>query len=239
MSDNELLVPIIKEMSNIQLMTEGDCAFLIDNKEHLTAIMQKTHMWRTNTQKLSILNDVHFPTLHSKFHQAILEQKVQLDQSFYLAKDFEEKRLEIEELELDADELGDSKRDDIKRRKITLQIQFKQYELNQMRTAMKYRMDEVKGWQSIIDEILTELREAGIDEKTIWNKDAGEVESMFFLTLNNLQGLNKTTDSAEASNLVALAQSAIQMAKQLGKLDEWKARCTPAQLNSLQFFNIR
>jgi len=235
MSDN-LLIPIIDEIKSIAVMDPKDCQFLVEHKDHLKQVMVKTHMWRTNTQKMSIINDVHFPTLHAKFHQAILEQKVQLDQSFYLAKDFEEKRLEIEELELDISELSDSKRDDIKRRKLSLQIQFKSYELEQMRTAMNYRMEEVKGWQVLLDDLLQRMRDIGMDEETIWSKDAGEIESMFFLTLSNFQGVRNSTDSAEVSNLLALTHQAIKQAKQIGKFDEWKTRCNAAQLDSLKYF---
>jgi hypothetical protein len=71
-------------------MKPEDTQFLMDNSQHLGLVMEKTFMWRTNFQKRSIINDVNHPTNHSKFHQAILEQKVQFDQTLYLAKEFED-----------------------------------------------------------------------------------------------------------------------------------------------------
>lgn len=230
------MLDTIRPMSVIK---KEDQQFLVAHKEHFAQVFEKTHIWRTDTQKKSIVSDTYHPTLHSKFHQSILEQKVQLEQSFYLAKDFELKKLEIEELMLDLEDLGEpetaSARDNIKRRKLEVEIQFKKYELEQMVIAMNYRMAEVKGWQAIQDQLLEDMRSSGMDEETIWTKDAGEVEAMFFTTLTNLQGLAKTTDGAEATNLIALAKFYVQKIFESGRLPDLKERCNAAQLDSLKF----
>ncbi len=231
---------VLEEVRSIAVMAPEDNKFLMEHKEHLTTVMEKTFMWRTDVQKRSIISDSYHPTLHSKFHQAILEQKVQLDQTFYLAKDFEMKRLDIEENLLDIADLENEttlspERKELKLRKLQLALSFKQYELKQAQIAMHYRMDEVKGWQTLQEDLLMEMRAQGMDEETIWSKGAGEVESMFFQFLTNLQGLAKTSDGAEANNLVSLAKFGVQQAKEMGIFESLKARCTPAQLNSLKF----
>lgn len=230
---------VLKEVRSIALMSPEDKRFLVVNQPHLTAVMERTHMWRTDIQKRSIISDQYHPTLHSKFHQAILEQKVQLDQTFQLAKDFEDKRMDVEELLLDMEELDgktdiSDKRKEIRKRKLQLSIAFKQYELKQCQTAMNYRMSEVKGWQVLEQDLLEQMRAEGMDEETIWSKNAGEVESMFFQFLTNMQGLAKSSDGAEANNLVALAKFGIEQAKQLGRFDEWVKRCDTYQLDSLR-----
>jgi hypothetical protein len=232
---NTAVSNILETIRPMSVIKKEDQQFLVEHKEHFAQVFEKTYIWRTNTQKLSIVSDSYHPTLHSKFHQAMLEQKVQLDQTFYLAKDFELKKLDIEELLLDLEELTDSARDEIKRKKLQIEIQFKKYELDQMVIAMNYRMAEVKGWQTIQEDLLKKMRESGMDEETIWSKDAGEVESMFFATLTNLQGLAKTTDGAEANNLVALAKFYVQKIAESGRLPELKTKCSAAQLDSLKF----
>jgi len=229
------ILDTIKPMSIIK---KEDQQFLVANKEHFAQVFEKVHIWRTDTQKRSIISDDYHPTLHSKFHQSILEQKVQLEQSFYLAKDFELKKLQVEKLMLDMEELGDSRRDEIKRRELEIEIQFHKYELDQMVIAMNYRMSEVKGWQNLQEELLKDMRESGMDEDAIWNKDAGEVESMFFASLTKLQGLAKTTDGAEAANLVALAKFYVQKVFEAGRLPELKKKCNSAQLDSLKFLGF-
>lgn len=232
---NTAVTNILETIRPMTIIRQEDQQFLVAKKEHFAQVFAKTHIWRTDTQKRSIVSDNYHPTLHSKFHQSILEQKVQLEQSFYLAKDFEMKKLEIEELMLDLEDLGETARDEIKRKKLQIEIQFKKYELDQMVIAMNYRMAEVKGWQDIQEGLLKEMRESGMDEEVIWNKDAGEVEAMFFGTLTRLQGLAKTTDGAEANNLVALATFYVQKVVEAGRLPELKAKCDKAQLDSLKF----
>lgn len=232
---NTAVSNILEAIKPMSVIKKEDQQFLVEHKEHFAQVFEKTHIWRTDTQKLSIVSDNYHPTLHSKFHQAILEQKVQLDQTFYLAKDFEMKKIEIEELMLDIEDLGDSARDDLKRRKFEIELQFKKYELDQMVIAMNYRMSEVKGWQKIQADLLIKMRESGMDEETIWSKDAGEIEAMFFGTLTRLQGLAKTTDGAEANNLIALAQFYVQRVQESGRLPELKKKCNKAQLDSLKF----
>lgn len=226
---------IVTAVKTLPVMKEEDSHFLMEHSEHLGMVLENTFMWRTDWQKRSIINDLQYPTLHGKFHQCILEQKVQFDQAMYLAKDFENLKLDVEELQCDLEELGDTKRDEIKRRRIMLDLQFKQYELNQMQIAMKYRMSEVKGWQVIEEDLIAAMREAGLSDANIWHKDAGEMINMFFLTMNNLRGIAKSTEAGEYSNLVSLACHSYKVVKEAGMLEELKAQCDANQLDSINF----
>jgi hypothetical protein len=229
---------VAKMLDTIRPMTvikKEDQQFLVKHKEHFAQVFEKVHIWRTDTQKRSIISDNYHPTLHSKFHQSILEQKVQLEQSFYLAKDFEILKLSIEELTLDLEELTDSPRDQIKRKKIEIELQYKKYELDQMIIAMNYRMAEVRGWQQIEDELLEAMRAQGMDDESIWTKDAGETEAMFFISLTKLRGLANSTDAGEVNNLISVAKFYVQKVKESGMLPNLKKKCTQEQLESLAF----
>jgi hypothetical protein len=226
---------ILYSYNSSTVFKEDDVKFLVEKSKHLGNVIQHTHMWRTDNQKLSIINDIHFPTLHSKYHQAMLEQKVQFDQTMYLAKDFELKKLEIEEIECELEELTDSKKDKVKAKKLQIEMQFKHYELKQMQVAMEYRMKEIKGWQNIQESLMMQMKEQGMEEDQIWNRQEGEMQSMFFTAMNNLQGLQNCTDSAERTNLISLASFVYKQAVQCGMLEKYKSQCTPAQLDSLGF----
>jgi hypothetical protein len=232
---NETVSEVIEAVKNIPVLKNEDVVFLQENSHHLATVIEKTHIWRTDTQKLSIINDIHFPTTHAKLHQSMLEQKVQFDQAMYLAKDFEFKKLEAEEKQLDLSELSDSPRDSIKKRKFEIELQFISYELKQMQIAMHYRMDEIKGWQKIQNTLLAELRSSGVSEEEIWSKEAGELKFMFYYSLNNLQALPTTTDSAERSNLISVALFTYKNAKSIGLLEEFKKGCNSTQLDSLNW----
>lgn len=231
----ETVSGVLDAVKNIPVLKQEDVQFLQEKSQHLAQVMERTQMWRTDMQKASIINDVHFPTPHAKFHQAMLEQKVQFDQAMYLAKDFEMKKLDIEEKHLELEELGDSKREEIQKRRFQIEIQFMEYELKQMQIAMQYRMQEVKGWQAIQEELLADLRASGMDEDSIWSKNDGELKAMFFLAMNNLQALPSTTDSAERSNLISLAIFSYQNAKRANLLEEFKKEASKPVLDSIAF----
>ena len=230
---NEAISEIVKAVKSFPIMKDEDVNFLEMNSSHLAKVVENTHMWRTDTQKMSIISDSFHPTLHSKFHQAIAEQKVQFEQAMYLAKEFELKKLSVEEIECDISDLTDTKRDNIKRRKLELELKFKSYELKNMQIAMKYRMDEIRGWQDIENQLLALMRNENISEEAIWNKNDGELVSMFFQTLTRLQGIKSTTDGAERNNLIALARFAVAQVKENGLLAKLKEKCSREQLESL------
>jgi len=245
---SDVINDILVKIQDMSVMKQEDQKFLAEHKEHFYKVFDNTFMWRTDIQKKSIVSDQYHPTLHSKFHQAILEQKVQVEQSFYLAKEFEEKKMDLEDLLLDLDELnsasmaGKSKiqcdRHNLRVKRKELEISFKEFELKQAQNAMNFRMKEVKGWQKIQDELMKQMLDNGMSEEAIWNKEVGEVESMFFQFLTNLKGIDKTTDGAEYNNLIALAKFGVEQANEMGILEELVKRCNVEQLGALKFLGV-
>jgi len=244
---------ILDTVRNLPIIKKEDMNFLVENSEHLGKVMECTHMWRTDLQKLSIINDIEFPTIHSKFHQSILEQKVQFDNSMYLAKEYEDLKLDMQLIECDIEDLEiqnsilmeqtptnsteiEIKRNNIKIHKKTLELAFKKYNLKQMRIAMDYRMQEVKGWKTIQNDLLDEMRKNGLTEEEIWSKSSQELKGSFFHAMNKLQSLqSKNISTAEYNNLIAYAVHVYTQAKSIGKLYEFKTEATPVQINSIEF----
>jgi len=234
---NDVILPMIREMP---VICKEDQKFLVENKEHLGKVFEKTFMWRTKIQKLSIVSDDYCPTLHGKFHQAILECKVQTDQLFYLMKDFEMAKLDCEILEEEIKELKfptepPTRKSLLEAEKKELELKFKQYELKQQQIAANYRMAEIKDWVEIQESLMQQMKEQGMDDDEMWNKNAGEVRNMFFLTLTNLHGLAKSTDGAETNNLMALARFSVQQARELGIFENLVVQCNEQQRQSLKF----
>lgn len=250
-TSQKAVTDILAAVKNMPIMAAEDHKFLEEHKEHLSSILQHSYMWRTDIQKQSIISDNYCPTIHSKFHQAILEQKVQFEQAMYLAKDFELKKLEVEELQCEIEQIEEqmyshpddiSKPDGYAARHFKIQIakkqvemRFKEFELKQMQVAMMYRMKEVKGWQKLEDALLKKMKEDGLSEEIIWSKDAGEVTNMFFLTLSNLQGIKSSTDGGERNNLIALAMFSVKQVMELNILDKLKPMCNTLQAESLEY----
>lgn len=224
---------ILDSVNSMEVISKEDSSFLQEHKEHLSKVLTSTHIWRTDAQKRSIISDGFCPTTHAKFHQALAEQKVQFDQSLYLAKEFELAKIRLKEKMLDLEELKDTPRDRLASERMQIEIQFMEYELQQMKTAMLYRMKEVKGWQVIEEELLKDMRDNGVSDEDIWSKDAGQEAAMFLQSLTNLQGIRSSTDGAERNNLIGLAFHAYKRVKESGRLDELKECCNQYQLESL------
>lgn len=213
---------------------EDDRRFLLDNSAWLRSVMANTYIWRTDGQKESIISDHKHPTAHSKFHQAILEQKVQLDGLFSLLRDFEKKKVEIELLRCDLEEHdAGTRRGGLERQKTKIDITFGEYELAQMEIAISYRMREVKGWKKIQDRLYGEMKNNGRTEEEIWSKEADEIRDGFYIHLTKLCALGRTTDAGEVNNLLSLATHYVKQAKEAGIYEECASRCTEQQKAAL------
>lgn len=239
-TSSENVSSLVQSVKNVPIMKEEDAKFLMEHTEHLGMVLDKSFMWRTDAQKRSILTDTDFPTLHSKFHQAMLEQKVQFEQTMYLVKEFEQLKLDIQLLECDLEELEDDpnksdKRKKIEGDKIRLDMSYKRFELNQMQVQMNYRMAEIKGWQKIEEEIMDKLRASGMTDEEIWNKEEGESQFLFLLALNKLMVAINTNDVEGLKAVIPLALFVYQEAERNGKLDVYRSECTENQLNMINW----
>jgi hypothetical protein len=243
----ELANAMVECVRKVEIMKPEHSQFLVEHKKHLQTVMEKTFIWRTRQQKQGILSDQFFPTLHAKFHQSILEQKVQFEQAVHLSKDFEILKTEVEELNIDVEELQekidnlekcnpgsyDFRRTQVKLRRKIIELQHKSYAAAQMKIYMEYRMREVMDWQMLQEFLIEEMHKEGVTDEQIWDKEAGEIESQFFLFLGNIQGVYKSTDSAEVNNLVGLAKHGVEQAKAFGMYEALLKRCNPNQLQAL------
>ncbi len=238
---------MIEYVQNFQIMTPEDKKFWLENKERIQSVCTKTFMWRTNTQKRSILSDDYHPTLHSKFHQCILENKVFIEQSIVLAKEFEKTKLDMELLQVEIEEIEEKisnsplnkfeiKKLEIELKRKRLELGHKVLELQQYKVQMEYRMKENKEWKVLEDELIEEMKKMGLSEEEIWNKEYGEIEHLFYWSLNNLKALylGKIQDSAEVNNLVALARFSINRAKDIGIFDRLYEKCNLQQKKAIE-----
>lgn len=234
---------MVTSIDKYNVISSEDKQFLQEHKEHLSKVLEHTYQWRTHEQKLSILGNG-FHTPHAKFHQAILEQNVQLDQSYLLAKEFKLKRIEGKRLGLEIEELDakisecekpfELRRLQLDKEEAEVKLQSVAIDLNKMKTSMNYRMLEVKDWQGIEEELLGELRSSNMSEEEIWDKNTDETFSMFLFALDNLKGVDNSTDGAETNNLINLARFTTERMIAAGAFKDALSKCSPDQLHSLK-----
>lgn len=240
---------IAKLVNDTQLLSDEDSKFLTENVQHFKDIMENTYMWRTMGQKLSIISDQFHPTIHGKFHQAILEAKVQFGETFRLAVDAEKAKLDVEDIQLDIEEIEERMKDldetsvqyrkeDVLLRRKEIELKEKAINLNNFKTAAFYRMRELKQWKEIQDVLRARMEEAGMSEDEIWNKEASELEDQFFQFINKLIGIPQSTNAGEVNNLVGLARYAVEQAKQIGIFDKLITKCNEQQVEILRKFGF-
>jgi len=73
-----------------------------------------------------------------------------------------------------------------------------------------------------------------VPEETIWSKNAGEIESMFFEFLLKYHGIAKSTDGAEAHNLYSLCLFGIRQARESGMFPKLLKRCNLKHIEALK-----
>lgn len=243
-------------VQNLQIIKKEDQKFLVEHKERWQNVVEKTFIWRTLQQKLSIIHDQYHPTAHAKFQQSILECKVFFEQAVELHAQAEVIKNDLEALVLDKEEVEgflakgvwekedgqalkfapgsvNERRLQLKIRELDLKIQQKTYGLQQCQVQMTYRMKEIRDWKDIQDKLMDVMREQGMTEEQMWDKQSGEAESHFFLFLGNYQAVHQSKDTGEIQNLTALARHGIEQAMALGKFEEWSKRCDHNQIKSL------
>lgn len=246
---------IVEIATGTDIMTSEDKKFFIKNTDRWQQVQQNCHIWRTSTEKESILFE--HPTVHSKFHQAILENKVFVDETVRLAKESEIQKLEAEELYVDMEKLKQEiiklesirmyensdddaeykiKKKNIKLRKKTIELQEKVYVIQQSSIAMKYRIAELKDWKAFEDELIQQMQTEGYSDEEIWDKNFGQTEGYFLLFLTKYQGVatGSISDGGEIHNMTYLANYAIQKAINEGKFESYLKRCNRIQLDSLK-----
>ena len=75
---------------------------------------QNSQVFRTDTEaRMSVLNDIKFPTPASKYYQSLREMNVHQDQLVYLLYDYEDKKQDLKIIEADILELQSTLVDDL------------------------------------------------------------------------------------------------------------------------------
>jgi len=149
-------------------------------KESLMAItesMEKAHVnaqiFRTDTEvRMSVLNDIKFPTSASKYYQTLREMNVQQQELVRLLYDYEDKKQDLIIIEANKLELKQSLQNDntepVKMRtqaainKCDIELQRAKFALKQMKRTAEGRKQEILQWDKILKELEPTLKKAKI-----------------------------------------------------------------------------
>jgi len=130
---------------------ESDLTFLENTISKIQSNWGKQQRFRTNTEmEFSVLDDIHYPTVASKYWQCIREQSVQYSELVTGSFEYQRACLDLEELQddLNAMEIGS-----IKYRRTTINIQEKEFTKINISATLNDRIRELKMWDSKMDEL--------------------------------------------------------------------------------------
>ena len=134
---------------NLMLVPE-DVQFLETVKEELSDTWTKRQIFRTETEmRISVLNDVKFPTNAAKYWQAVREQGVMFENLVTLSFEFRRNDIELERKYIELEESTD----DLERADIQIDIDECVYKKSNMEQVAKDRTREVEHWSRLKKEL--------------------------------------------------------------------------------------
>lgn len=152
--------------------------------------------------EVSVLNNMKFPTVDSKYWQCNVERDTHFRNLVMLSFDYREKEADIAILE---DEI---KHTDLDARvtKLTIQIERERTTLIYMRKEAEERAREILNWTEIMDDLRPQLKHSDTDPEEHM-PDAYTARFAHELNAMKVSGELNVTDTAGAMNIMAVADA--------------------------------
>lgn len=159
---SSFIKPYLNEESTFgnfnKILDEEDIKIIQDLKTELTDNYHKNQVYRTDTEaRISVLNDIKFPTLASKYWQAVREQSMMFEEAITEAYHLRHLNLQIFELE---EQIKELKKQDPNNVKIKIKLLKKEYKIdtkkaekNNITRSLKWRIKECQVWSKIKEEL--------------------------------------------------------------------------------------
>ena len=134
---------------NLMLVPE-DVRFLETVKEELSDTWTKRQIFRTETEmRISVLNDVKFPTNAAKYWQSVREQGVMFENLVTLSFEYRRNDIELERKYTELEEATE----DLVRADIQVDIDECIYKKSNMEQVAKDRTREIEHWSRLKEEL--------------------------------------------------------------------------------------
>jgi len=221
---NEDAIAVIEETP---LFSEDEKRELITASENMENSFFNSQVFRTDTEaRISVLNDVKFPTPASKYYQSLREMNVHQCELVNLLYDYEEKKQDLKIVRADImdldEQLGNSERESDKIRfeaelkKKEIELAKTSFSLKTMKRMADGRRKEIMQW----DKILKELDPA-MDELKIPKNDPDAHQKISYAVRFIRQARNSFLSgvqmgTAEANNLLGQLTTNMKVIREEG-----------------------
>lgn len=163
-------------------------------QEELEDTFHKSQVYRTETEaRISILNDIKFPTPAAKYWQSVREQNLHFEEAVGESYHIRHLNLQIYELELKIAKLKKKGAHELKIWKKEYDRDTKKAELNNVKRSLKWRIKELEQWSKIKAEL-----DDGSFDTTNPDTDLGETYKHYWA--NRVKALHSESGPAEIIN---------------------------------------
>lgn len=177
--------------------------------DELRDTIVKRQIWRTETEmRISVLDDVHFPTKAAKYWQAVREQAVFIENLVQGSFDYRKNEVEIRKLERDIKNCDD----EFDRELLTIELERKIWD----REHKKLRGIDIVRELSLWSKIKNEMDDGSFDKTS---PNTHQLESLTMQFLIRAATLPDSITSAEKHNIMGSVMAAVRVANEAGVME--------------------
>ena len=192
------LIPFLDKTSSLgnilNVLDEKDTKTIIRLQKELEDTFHKSQVYRTETEaRISILNDIKFPTPAAKYWQSVREQNLHFEEAVGESYHIRHLNLQIYELELKIAKLKKKGAHELKIWKKEYDRDTKKAELNNVKRSLKWRIKELEQWSKIKKEL-----DDGSFDTTNPDTDLGETYKHYWT--NRVKALHSESGPGEIIN---------------------------------------
>ena len=167
----------------------------------------KKQVFRTETEmRMSVLQDMKYPTKAAKYWQCVREQNVFLENLMNLSFDCRRNEVKLKRLE----QKLEKEEDPIKRELYQIDIDEKRYGLANMQLVARDRMREIKLWSTL----KKEFNDGSFDTKDV---NTHQLESYHHIMKNKAETLTSGSSQPEVFNVLGQLKT-IERVKKSGEM---------------------
>lgn len=191
-----------------ELLKPDEREFINEHIEDLNAIWKKRQIYRTETEmRMSVLNDVKFPTPAAKYWQAVRECSGFYDSLCQDSFSFRRNELRLTKLRRKLENTTD----DIKRAEIQISIEEVEYAQMNIAAGARDRIRELRLWQKIMAELVEQ-------DPTFNTEDVNEHQLLSYNIrfTEQFKHKNQTASPGELANIIGHKVTSDRLLKERG-----------------------
>lgn len=194
----------LETIKSSDFLVEKDWNDISNMSNELQDTFEKRQIWRTETEmKISVLNDMSFPTRASKYWQCVREQSVFFENLVTLSFEYRRNLVKIARIEKELEKKNLFKKDKFLEQELKIDLEEANFAKKNMEVAAKDRVREIRLWS----QIKKDLDDGSFDTKDVNSHQAVSYTKQF---VSDLVNSGDKASPSEMQNLLGKMQTALK-----------------------------